>query len=189
MLGPALRSVRASRFRPTVGTVVTLLLLAAWWVGLRPQYLGEPAAYVIVSGESMQPTLRSGDLVAVWRRPSYRPGQIVTYRIPEGDPGAGAVVIHRVVDGSATEGYRLRGDNTQGPDLWRPRSPDVIGRVWLRVPGAGRLLAPLLSPLWLGLVAGVSASFLVLLAGSPAPADRPGPARRRRDDRGLPWSS
>jgi signal peptidase I len=190
MLRLTARSVRASRFRPTVGAVATLMLLAAWWVVLRPQSLGGPAAYVIVSGESMEPTLRGGDLVAVWRRPSYGAGEIVAYRIPEGDPGAGAVVIHRVIDGSATVGYRLRGDNTQGPDLWRPRSPDVIGRVWVRVPGAGRVLAPLLSPLWLGLVAGVSAALSVLLSGFPAPGVRPGSSgvgRHRADHRrGLP---
>lgn len=165
------------RLRPTLGLTIALVFTATWFVALRPTYLGGTTAYVIVSGASMRPTLESGDLVAVRAQPSYRNGDLVAYRVPRGEPGEGAVVIHRIVGGSGTSGYVLQGDNTQGPDLWRPNRADVIGRAWIRVPAVGRVLAPLLSPLWKGALAGALAASAVLTARSPS---RSPVARERR---------
>lgn len=173
MIRSILHRLPRPNLRSALGLIAALLFATAWFVALRPTYLGGWTAYVIVSGASMQPTLRSGDLVAVRTRASYQTGDIVAYRVPRGEPGEGAVVIHRIVGGSAAAGYVLQGDNTLGPDLWRPHPVDVIGRAWIRVPGAGRVLALLLSPFWLGTLAGTLAASSVLTAGSPtSPPDQ-----------------
>jgi hypothetical protein len=59
-------------------------------------------------------------------------------------------VIHRIVGGSAAEGYRTRGDNRRAQDRWRPRPRDIEGANVVAVPGAGRALMLLGSPLVIG---------------------------------------
>jgi signal peptidase I len=128
----------------------------------------------------MEPTYRSGDLVVVRRQENYEVGDIVAYRIPRGEPGEGIIVIHRVVGGSSQEGLVTKGDNRQGPDLWRPTAADVVGKAWIHVPGGGRILAFLRSPLVVATLAGGLAFVLVLMAGRPQ--------ARTNSDRG-PWAA
>jgi signal peptidase I len=64
-----------------------LALVVAWVVLLRPQLLGGSAAYVVVSGTSMEPTLSDGDFVLARKRSSYRVGDVVAFSRPEGRPG------------------------------------------------------------------------------------------------------
>jgi signal peptidase I len=143
---------------------LTVALIVAWALLLRPQLLGGPAAYVIVSGASMEPNLANGDLVLATKKVSYRVGDVVAYQVPKGEPGEGALVIHRVVGGSESVGYLTQGDNRQGRDLWRPRPSDVIGSVSIRVPRAGLLFALMRTPLGLAAFAGL-AVFLFVSAG------------------------
>ena len=76
-----------------------------------PGFLHGGTAYVIVSGNSMDPTLHGGDLVLTVRHSSYDVGDVVAYRIPEGQPGAGVLVIHRIDPVTGPEGgLRERGD-------------------------------------------------------------------------------
>jgi signal peptidase I len=143
---------------------LTVVLIATWALFLRPQLLGGPAAYVIVSGASMEPELAHGDLVLATKRDSYRVDDVIAYRVPKGEAGEGAVVIHRVVGGSASEGYVTKGDNREGRDLWRPRPSDALGSVSFRVPRAGLLFATLRTPLGLATIAGLT-TFLFVSAG------------------------
>src|SRR3954469_16881848 len=115
------------------GIAIVILVVLFWAQYLRPQSLGGNAAYVLVSGESMEPRYHTGDLVLVLKRQSYHPGQLVAYRVPEGDPMAGAQVIHRIVGGDAKHGFVVRGDNRTAPDVWRPKASDGIGAKAVRV--------------------------------------------------------
>lgn len=146
---------RAAR-RAAIG--VGILLFAAWLLLLRPQALGGPAAYITVTGVSMEPTLRAGDLVVMTRAEVYRPGDVVAYRVPDGDPAAGRHVIHRVIGGGAEEGYLLQGDNTPAPDRWRPTDADIVGRQLAVVPGLGSGLMLLKTP---AALAGLAAALVV----------------------------
>jgi signal peptidase len=161
------------------GWVVIAAIVAAWALLLRPQFLGGPAAYVVVSGVSMEPGLHTGDLVVVHRRSSYRIGDAVLYRVPKGETGAGSLVIHRIVGGSAASGWIIQGDNRDVPDLWRPKSDDVVGSLWVSVPGVGSLLGQAMSPLALASIS----TLLALLLGLPAAAAGAIDSRPRRSDR------
>jgi signal peptidase I len=149
---------------------LTVALIVAWATLLRPQLLGGPAAYVIVSGASMEPNLANGDLVLATKQTTYRVGDVIAYQVPKGEPGEGALVIHRLVGGSTAAGYLTKGDNRAGLDLWRPRPSDVIGSVSIRVPRAGLLFASMRTPLGLAAFAGL-AVFLFVSAGRRSEAE------------------
>ena len=144
----------------------TIVAIVAWFLLLRPSTLGGATGYVLVVGKSMEPKMRSGDLAIVRASDSYAVGEIVAYHVPEGGPGAGTLVIHRIVGGSATAGYRMQGDNRDQPDFWRPRPSDIEGRMAVHVPGAGRILALLRDPLALATLAALLA--FVRIGGRPS---------------------
>lgn len=162
---PCPRSGGWRRARKLAGAAVMLLAIAAWLLVLRPEGLGGPAGYVLVSGRSMEPTLSNGDLVVSQRQDAYAKGDVIVYRVPEGELGAGAFVIHRIVGGSGRAGYVTRGDNRRSNDLWRPKPRDVAGKLRVHLPRAGHALVWLRAPLPLALLAGAMA-FLSVGNGS-----------------------
>lgn len=163
-------------------SLLLVLLAVAWLVELRPLALGGPASYVRVSGTSMEPGLHTGDVVITRRRDTYRPGQTVAYRVPAGSPGAGHVVIHRIVGGDGRSGYRLRGDNREEEDLWRPRDGDVLGEQQVRLPALATAATAVLRPVGLGVLAAFAV--FILVACPAAPPSGGGTPRRSRGARG-----
>jgi signal peptidase I len=150
---PRRRIVTAAGVWRVVSLTLTLSLAVFWFVALRPAQLGGPAAYVLVSGESMLPTLKDGDLVLTRSQESYRVGDMVAYRVPQGEANAGAHVIHRIIGGSERDGFLIQGDNRTAPDMWRPKTRDMIGKVALRIPHGVNGLQLLRSPLLLACLA------------------------------------
>ncbi len=95
-----------------------------------------PLAYVVVRGDSMEPTISSGDVVVLMSRTEYRLGEVVAYRVPE---MGGAVILHRIVDrvdeidegqgaSAVSSRYVLRGDNNAFEDRHRPSTSQIVGR-------------------------------------------------------------
>jgi signal peptidase I len=140
---------------------IAAALVVVVWVAL-PVGLGGRTDYTVVSGHSMDGTLAGGDFVVTRTAAAYRVGDIVVYRVPAGTAGAGRAVVHRLVGGNGTTGWVTKGDNNPAVDPWHPIDTDVIGRVRLRVPAAGRLLLIARSPLGIALVAGIGAALSVL---------------------------
>ena len=138
-----------------VSLAIAAVGFVAWVVLLRPQALGGPAAYITVAGTSMEPALRAGDLVIVTSAERYERGDVIAYRVPDGDPAAGRTVIHRVIADHGSDAYVVQGDNTSGPDLWYPTGRDIIGRQVLAVPSVGTALVLLQSPAIVALGAAV----------------------------------
>jgi signal peptidase len=150
----------------TVALIAVQLAFAAalLWFCL-PQSFGGRAGWVLVSGTSMLPRLHTGDLVLVERQASYHAGEVVAYRVPKGQVGAGHVVIHRIIGGNGRTGWTMKGDNRTAPDLWHPTNRDVVGAKLLRIPDAWSVLRVLHMPLLLGLLAGCGAFFLIAFSG------------------------
>ena len=132
-----------------VRSQVTALLTVAmvWgWVLLAPGQFGGQASFVMVAGASMEPALHQGDLVIVRQAQVYQVGDVAAYHHPLVGP-----VIHRITD---REGPRfvLKGDNNAWLDSHSPTAAEIIGKSWLVIPGAARLLTQLRSPAGLAML-------------------------------------
>ncbi len=139
----------------------------AWAFTLRPTQLGGPASFIVVSGESMEPTLYNGDLVILRERAEYAVGDIVVFPVPEGEPSAGVLIIHRIVDGTP-ERFVIQGDNRDEIDEWSPAAEDIEGSLWLHVPSGGRVVMTLFSPpVAAGLAGGAFTMWLLLRDPQP----------------------
>jgi signal peptidase I len=139
-----------------VSVAFTAAAFAATWWYVAPPPLGGSTSFVTVDGTSMLPTLRMSDLVALRPQHTYRVGDIVGYR----SGLIHRVVLHRIVaihDGR----YVFKGDNNSFIDPDRPTRSQLVGRLWLHVPTAGRLVQQLQRPP----VAAALAVLLVLAAG------------------------
>jgi signal peptidase len=170
-------------------SLALLVLFVGWFLLLRPSVLGGPASYIIVSGQSMEPTLHGSDLAVLQKRSDYHPGDIIAFRVAEGEPGEGGMIIHRIVGGNAEEGYIVQGDNKERPDLWRPTGEDILGRMWFSMPGGGDFLAFLRQPLILGSVVGGLGMLSVLSGGLRKPASRRGTAPSKPGGGGVEAAS
>lgn len=142
-------SSRLRTARTVAGWALVVLVVVLAW----PQRFGGDTGYVLVASGSMQPELRQGALVVTRQQDDYRVGDVVDFRIPEGDVGGGRHVIHRIVGGDPGAGFVTQGDANAAPDPWRPRPGDITGRATVHLPGAARAFLVLTSPLlMLGLV-------------------------------------
>ena len=147
--------------RSVAGWCVTLAVIGIWAVTFRPAALNGPTAFVGVHGESMEPTMDAGDMAITRTRDSYEVGDVVAYRVPEGEKGEGSNVIHRIVGGNGVDGYTTQGDNNGYTDIWHPTDGDVIGEVWFQVNGLASLLANLRRPWLLAALVGL-VTFVVM---------------------------
>lgn len=147
--------------------LLTVAAFVGWFLTFAPTTVGGPATYIWVSGTSMQPTLMSGDLVILRRAESYAQGEVVAFRIPAGEPGAGTFVIHRIIGGSPSEGLVMQGDNKSQADPWHPTASDVLGAQWLTVSGGGRYLNIIRTPTVFASAAAGLIVFTVMASGGP----------------------
>ncbi len=150
---------------------LALVFGAVAWTGIAPAALGGGVTYATITGNSMEPMLHEGDLVALRAAPPYRVGDVVGYR----DGRLGRLVLHRIVARDEA-GFTTKGDNNHFLDPTRPTAGDVEGRLAVRVPGAGAVVGRFRAP-------GSAAVLVGALALLPV-----GPRRRRKrsDDQDDP---
>lgn len=154
-----------------------MALLVLWFFLLRPAYLGGPATYVIVSGISMEPTMYTGDLALVFQADDYTIGDIVSFTVSDQQTGEKAIVIHRVVGGTADDGFITQGDNNDNVDPWRPTRDEIVGKTVLFIPRVGAFLSYLQDPVRIAVAVG-AVSLYTSLAGLLLAA--PSGSRQRR---------
>ena len=154
-----------------VSSGLGLIVLACLWFCFAPVALGGSTSYVVTDGVSMEPRFHSGDLVLVRSQSSYRVGQIVAYR----SNVFHTIVLHRIIarDGSR---YVFKGDNNNFVDFEHPAQSQLIGALWIHLPGAGARLQSLRSPALVGILVAVGT---LLFAGAAFTQHR----RRRRRQR------
>lgn len=165
-------------------TIVGAMVIV-WAFTLRPQALGGPAVFVAVRGSSMLPTYQHGDLVVVESAAHYRVGEVVAYRVPAGQIGAGKVVIHRIIGGDATGGFTLQGDHNSAPDPWSPKQGDMVGVATFRLPNAGLILALVQQP---AVLAGLAAALVVTVILAQPSERGPGKRLARRRSKAMSGS-
>ena len=142
--------------RSAVRLLLTVAVIgAAWWL-LTPPALGGSTSFVTVDGTSMLPKLHRDDLVALRRSDSYRVGDVIAYR----STLLRRIVVHRIVaieDGR----YTFKGDNNTFLDSEHPTESELVGKLSVKIPVAGRIV-PLMHVPW---IVGVLAALLVLSVG------------------------
>ena len=134
--------------------VLGIACFGLWFTLARPAVFGGPVVTIAVNGHSMDPTYATGDFLLVRAEPHYSVGDIVVYRIPDGNPASEARVVHRIVGGDASAGWIMQGDNNPSVDPWRPTDESIVGRVWLRVPRIAGVFGHLRRPLVLAVAIG-----------------------------------
>ena len=170
MLHAANTDSAGARSRRLVGALTAAVwILGSLVVGwlLWPSSLGGCTTLTIVSGQSMEPTYHTGDLV-VSRCGPVQTGDVIVYSPP--DVG-GARVIHRIVGGDA-DGWIVQGDNNDFLDPWKPTGDQILGSAVLHLPQVGKFAAILLSPLtWISLL--IIALAVVVWPGKDEPEESP----------------
>lgn len=149
--------------------VVGLAVLGAGWFFLAPPALGGGTSYVITDGISMQPRFHTGDLALVRPASVYRVGDIAAYHNRQ----LHRIVLHRIVAISHGR-YIFKGDNNSWRDPEQVSRVQLIGSLWVAVPGLGGKLQSFHSPATMAIMAGLAT--LLLFSGAGARAHR----RRRR---------
>ena len=101
-------------------------------VALRPTAIGGSTRYVVTSGVSMEPRFHTGDLALVRPAGQYKVGDIVAYC----STLLRTVVLHRIhaIDGNT---YVFKGDNNDFLDPVHPTRAELLGKLWLHIPGGG----------------------------------------------------
>ena len=89
----------------------------------------------------MEPRFHSGDLAIVRSQSSYHVGEIVAYH----NKMLHTIVLHRIIgrDGSR---YIFKGDNNDFVDFEHPAASQLLGALWIHVPGLGAKLQSIRSP-------------------------------------------
>lgn len=119
------------------------------WIGLgmflliSGVYIGAKVAQeeirpLVVLSESMNPTLKIGDLV-IFKKVSpeeVKIGDILVFKDP--DQRKNVLITHRVVNQSK-QGFQSKGDACEEPDQWIVKPEEVVGKPVLRIPYLGYL--------------------------------------------------
>ena len=127
-------------FGTVVAIVAVLLIVASFPI------TGNYKIYIVESG-SMAPTIPTGSLIAVKPATQYKVGDVITF----GPLSARAVpTTHRIQDIGVQDGrpvYVTKGDANNAPDAQETLEKDIAGKVVLRLPYAGYLVATAKTPI------------------------------------------
>ncbi|HRQ23206.1 MAG TPA: signal peptidase I, partial [Anaerolineales bacterium] len=132
------------------------LFFFIFWITLAPTHLGGPVTYVIVDGNSMEPRFHRGDLLLVRAEPAYGVGDAVVYQNGE----MGSYVFHRII-GTNLDRFILQGDNNSWLDSYKPGADEIVGKLWLHIPGLGKSIEWMRFPLHMAVTVGVLGVFLM----------------------------
>ena len=105
-----------------------------------PAQLGGWASYAIITGNSMEPSFRAGDLVVLRPSSVYSINDIVLYENPEIGP-----VFHRIV-ASAHNRFTFKGDHNSWTDSYQASHEDILGKYWFSIPELGAAVSFLHTP-------------------------------------------
>lgn len=132
--GPALFSGPKAwlLIRRLLPVAISCFVLFLWWSYLGPVSIGGRTTFAIVSGRSMEPTFQDGDLVIARVEETYTVGDVIVFPV---EPRQ--VVIHRIIDGNAQQGWITQGDGNETVDSWTVPDNIILGKQWQYFPGYG----------------------------------------------------
>jgi signal peptidase I len=134
---------------------IYLFFVVAFWIILAPQQIGGRDLYIIISGNSMEPLLKNGDLATIRPDNAYHIGDVILYHHPDLGP-----VIHRII-GTEGENFIVKGDHNEWVDSASPSQPEIVGKLWFHVNSAGMIIEKFRTPVGAALLAGVLGIFVL----------------------------
>ena len=144
------------RWSTSLSSAFWLVLTVTIWIAFAPIQAGGQAAYIMVIGKSMEPNFHLGDMIIVKQGSHYNVGDIVAYKNTQ----LKSNVFHRII-GYESGRYILKGDNNAWVDTYKPAPEEVIGKLWIYLPGAGKIIQRIRTPLNMALIVGVIAGFFL----------------------------
>jgi signal peptidase I len=145
------------RWSQAVLTAFLLVLTMVAWIVFAPLQVGGQASYVIIRGISMEPGFHEGDLVIVHEAANYQVGDIVAYRNAE----LHGNVFHRII-GLNLDRFLFKGDNNSWIDSYYPTQEELIGKLWIDIPNAGKVVQWLRTPINMAIIAGGVGTILMV---------------------------
>lgn len=124
-----------NRWLPSILVALMIVFLSALWISLAPVQLGGQVAYVIISGNSMEPSFHTGDLVIVQKTLTFKIGDIAAYNNTE----LRHIVFHRII-GKELDRFIFKGDHNTWVDSYRPLKQELIGKLWIHFPMIGKAI-------------------------------------------------
>jgi signal peptidase I len=98
----------------------------------------------VVLTDSMTPQIKPGDVI-ISVAPDRMPpkiGDVVTYTGKRFDGTTVASFSHRIIAGDAGNGFTVKGDHNETPDVQKPTIADIQGVLLFTIPLLGKLLNP-----------------------------------------------
>jgi signal peptidase I len=153
-----LQVMRRHPLKKLLATTLGIIVLGCMWFYFAPAPFGGSTTYVVTRGVSMEPHFHTGDLAIVRSQSSYHVGEVVAYHNKE----LHTIVLHRII-GRDGNRYIFKGDNNDFIDFEHPRASQLIGALWIHIPGAGATLQSIRSPALVGIL--VAGALLLLMGG------------------------
>ncbi len=141
--------LRKDYVQTVVMVIITIVIVVVFWYGLRAVFRTEHPLLAVASG-SMEPVLYKGDLILVQGvenaqeihvapKDANSPGDIIVFHKPTYPSD---LIVHRAVGNGTDSSYYLttQGDANPGPDTWRVRESDIVGKYTaVKVPLLGHI--------------------------------------------------
>ncbi|CCY94719.1 putative uncharacterized protein [Firmicutes bacterium CAG:884] len=151
---PKAKKTTLQKVRDVMVSIFTIIVIIACWYAIIVKMIlkvdvpmvGGYSALIVLSG-SMEPTIKTGEVIVIHAQKDYKIKDILTYR--EG----GILVTHRIVDETETT-YTTRGDanNTDDPPI---KKTQAIGKTIFHIPYLGKAILFVQSPIGLASVLAV----------------------------------
>jgi signal peptidase I len=110
---------------------IALIGGAAFFV--RPISLGGETGVTVVSGQSMEPTFHTSDLIITRPKATYEVGDVVVFKVPDG-VAKGRDIVHRIESRLDDGSFLAQGDNNKTTDPWPITNADIVGAKWVMIP-------------------------------------------------------
>jgi signal peptidase I len=150
--------MRTRHTKKLLSGALGLIVLGCLWLYFAPVGLGGSTTYVVTDGVSMEPRFHAGDLVLLRGQDSYHVGEIVAYR----SKVFHTIVLHRIIRRAGAR-YVFKGDNNNFVDFEHPARGQLLGALWLSIPGVGARLDSIRSPALIGALVAIGT---LLFAGA-----------------------
>lgn len=141
--------------------ILGLVAVAAFTAYITFPQFGNQA--LIVRSGSMTPTIGVGDIVAVTKAHDYRIGDVIAFK---SEKNSDTIITHRITDIEHAENalqYKTKGDANEEEDNWIVTQDRVLGKLFITVPSAGKILAFAKSDIGFPVLIIAPAIFVILL--------------------------